>query len=41
MTRVLGLPPAATDLQIETALIAERRTADELAGLYLAAVEGK
>jgi hypothetical protein len=37
MTRVLGVARAATDLQIEAALVAERRTAEELAGLYLIA----
>jgi hypothetical protein len=37
MTWVLGLPLNATDLQIEEALIAEHRTAEELAGLYIQA----
>lgn len=41
MTWVLGLPHTATDDQIGEALTAERRTADELASLYLAALEGQ
>jgi hypothetical protein len=37
MARVLGLPLTATDGLIEDTLRAESRTAEELAGLYLAA----
>ena len=37
MTWVLDLPLNATDLQIEEALIAEHRTAEDLAGLYIKA----
>jgi hypothetical protein len=37
MCRVLGLPPIASDAEVIAALVAERRQADELAGLYAAA----
>lgn len=37
MCWVLDLPATATDIQLEDALRAERRTAEELAGLYIKA----
>lgn len=35
--RVLGLKPGATDLQLEAAVVADRRLAEDLAGRYLTA----
>jgi hypothetical protein len=37
MCWVLGLPPTASDIEIFGTLVAERRTAEELAGLYIEA----